>query len=98
MADPLSFIASLIAVGTLTVRVAILVKHALHYSDEVIALEDELEDLKALAKQFETLCREQWPREHQTSIDEAKQILQDCIEKRLQNLQAFSPNMFGNQS
>lgn len=95
MADPLSFIASLIAVGTLTVRVATLVKHALHYADEVIALEDELEDLKALAKQFETLCREQWPREHQTSIDEAKQILQDCIEKRLQNLQSLLAKHFG---
>lgn len=79
----------------MTVRVATLVKHALHYADEVIALEDELEDLKALAKQFETLCREQWPREHQTSIDEAKQILQDCIEKRLQNLQSLLAKHFG---
>lgn len=49
MADPLSFIASPIAFGTLTVQVSTLVKHAPHHSDEVLALEDELEELKALA-------------------------------------------------
>lgn len=89
MADPLSFTASLIAVGTLAVQVSQLVKHALHASDEALALEDELEDLKALSKQLETLCREQWPKEHQTNVDEAERILEDSIQKRLRNLQAL---------
>lgn len=94
MADPLSFIAPLIAVGTLTVQVSTLVKHAFHHSDQVLTLEDELEDLKALAKQLETLGSEQWPQEHQASIDEAKRILEDSVQNRLQKLQSLLDKHF----
>ncbi|KAF2493332.1 ankyrin [Lophium mytilinum] len=94
MADPLSFTASLIAIGTLAVHVSKLVKHALHASDEVLVLEDELEDVKALTKQLETLCQEQWPVEHQATVDEAKHILDDVIKKRLQNLQDYFAKHF----
>jgi hypothetical protein len=59
--NPLSFTASLIAVNTLAVQVSKLVKHVLYASDEVSALVDELEDVKALTKQLETLYQEQWP-------------------------------------
>jgi hypothetical protein len=94
MADPLSLTASLIAVGTLAVQVSKFVKHALHTSDEVLALEDELEDLKALTKQLETLCQEQWPDEHQASVDEAKRILEDNIQTRLRKLQTLLAKHF----
>jgi hypothetical protein len=60
-ANPLSFTASLVVVTTLAVQVSKLVKHALYASDEVSALVDEWEGVKALTKQLETLYQEQWP-------------------------------------
>lgn len=66
-----------------------LVKNALHTSDEGLALELELEDLKALAKQLETLCQEQWPSESQASVAEATRISEDGFQKRLRKLQSF---------
>lgn len=94
MADLLSLTASLIAVDTLAVQVSKFFKRVLHTSDEVLALEDELEDLKALVEQLETLCREQWPNEHQASIDEAKRMLEDKIHTRLQWLQGLLDKYF----
>lgn len=94
MADPLSFAASLIAISTLAGQVTKLTKHAIHASDEKLALEDELEDVKALTKQLEAICKEQWPAEHQGTVDEAQRILDDVIKKRLQSIETFLTKHF----
>jgi hypothetical protein len=89
MADPLSFTASVIAVTTLTVHILRLARNIFHASDEIIALQDEVEDARALAKLLQSLCRKPWPPDQQTNIVEAKRILDDVVTKRLQTIQGY---------
>jgi hypothetical protein len=89
MANPLSFTASAIAVTTLTFHISKLVKNTFHASDEILALEDEVEDVRALIKLLQPLRQKPWPQAQQTNIVEAKRVPDNVVTKRLLKIQGF---------
>ena len=89
MADPISFTASVIAITTLTFHISELVRTTIHASEDIIALKDEVDDVRSLATLLESLAERPWPQDQQIYIGAAKRVLNNIVKTRIPKIQGY---------
>lgn len=89
MAEPLSLLASIISVGELAAGAGKVIKKVYRASNEKLALQNELNDLRCLLKQLEELTKKPWSEEQREYLQQASTILNDILSPKLEGLQTL---------